>query len=497
MKNKFLLTLMLCVWLVPDLWSQKFYDSKSQIIGITGDVHSLTFGGFTQKFFNNENIQLPIEAIQEGHRYDKKKLLDAFRRERTGKKILDLLFQYNGYSLSEELLKDRAMQNVQLMDAERAEIGVIDKNTILREDYLPILQNNYIFLSTTKNIGKSIGQMFLESKGVEWKGDRYRTYWIVFRVKIDEETLNQVFNCWNDMNRYNQIDVPIEYVASGSVKETDAKSGEIRNLLLRSVSKKVEAFAVRGQVLDNHPLTVNIGSDNGIKKGDLFKIYSQRANNKNKFSSVVVSKARAGIVSSGSTRMFAVSGQGSSYKRGDVAVLKMDRGIGHSVTYNFLSMEYDTKYHGVSYSFDKRLHFNKYGISTYLLASAGVILDKTEKVDVKLDHGIEYDDVPTIIDPGIGIGFGKTFFSRVEIMPYAMIHYMFATGEDDDYDDFTEAFRIPVGVKANINIMYPLQLTLGAEYNFMIKEESGSSWEDSDGSVFKGIGLSAGLRVVF
>ena len=497
----FFLTAILLVSTFVCINAKKFYGSKSQIIGISGSVRELVAEGFSAKYFNNE-IQLPAEAYLGKGKYDKKKLLAAFSREGTGKKILDLLFQYNGHSLSEDLLKDRAMQNVQLMDEERARIGVVDKETILREDYLQILQNNYIFLTRSVNIGKSFGQMLIANQlknehiNYEGKSDRYRTYWIVFKVNIDKGTLDQVFKSWNDMNLYNQINVPIEYVASGSFKENDAKLTEVRNLLLKSVSKKVEAFAIHGQVTDNHPLTTNIGSKQGVQQGDRLNIYRQVTNGEGQLSSIRVASARAGIVNNEKSRLYAISGSATSYKQGDIAVLRMDRGIGHSISYNMLNMGYDEKLHGVSYTFDKRLYFNKFGISTYLLTTIGVMFNKADSPDVKINDGIEYDEAPMFLDPGIGIGFGKTLFSRVEIMPYARVHYMFGLGDEDDYDDFSEAIKVPVGIKFNINLFYPLQLSLSAKYNFMFAKD-GDTWGDSDGGMYKAWGISAGLRLAF
>lgn len=498
MKKKIVLSLLM-VMAFTCMNAKRFYDSKSQIIGISGNINELVSGGFTVKFLKND-IPLPLEASFKGRKFNKQELLKAFERERTGKKLLDMLFQFDGNSLSEDLLKERALQNVQLMDDERANVGVIDKETILKEDYLPILQNNYIFLTRKINIGKSFGQQLLLSQSPEMeseiKGDRYKVYWIVFKVMINKEILDQVFNCWNNIERYNQIDVPIEYVASGSFKETDAKADEIRNLLARSVQRKVEAFAIRGQVIDNHPLMANIGIANGLCQGDRMNIYRQAMNKEGKLISAKIASARAGNVEKNKSRLFAISGSSASYKKGDIAVLRMDRGIGQSISYNTLNLEYDMKCHGITYTFDKRQHFSKLGISTYYLVSFGLAFDKSNSPSVELNKGIEYDETPMYIDPGIGIGLGKTFFSRMEIMPYLKIHYMIGIGEEDDFDYFSQAVRVPVGVQANVNLFHPLQLTFGMEYNFMLTKD-GETWGDSDGSISKGFGLHAGLRIVF
>jgi hypothetical protein len=73
------------------------------------------------------------------------------------------LFSYNGSSLSEDRLKDLALQNVLKSDDERASIGVISKDDILKEDYLPILENNYIFIVNTKK-GKLIDRSYCCSR---------------------------------------------------------------------------------------------------------------------------------------------------------------------------------------------------------------------------------------------------------------------------------------------------------------------------------------------
>ena len=88
-------------------------------------------------------------------------------------------------------------------DDERAAIGVIGKENILKEDYLPILENQYIF----------INECIKERPGL---GDKAR--WSAYKVNINKDILEQVFNSWNDIEKYNQIKVTISYIASGVAK---------------------------------------------------------------------------------------------------------------------------------------------------------------------------------------------------------------------------------------------------------------------------------------
>lgn len=196
-KIKYLIaTLLLCLVAAPLSAKKKvFYDSKSNIVGITGDYNFLKS---TDKFYPL-NVQIPTDSYS-----SPKDKCEYWNKLNFGKKILDELFCYDGNSLSEERLKELALQNVLKADDERASIGVIGKDNILKEDYLPILENQYIFIN--QSIKQRIG-----------KGDKAR--WSIYKVNIDKDVLNQVFNSWNDMEKYNMIKVKITLVASGEAKK--------------------------------------------------------------------------------------------------------------------------------------------------------------------------------------------------------------------------------------------------------------------------------------
>lgn len=106
-----------------------FFNSKSNIIGITGDYQILTSGGFTAKFVNN-----PIYVDMPPAYMSTKSMCEYFNRQNFGKKLLDYLFSYDGSSLSIKLLEERAFSNAQKQDMERANYGVISKDDILKGD---------------------------------------------------------------------------------------------------------------------------------------------------------------------------------------------------------------------------------------------------------------------------------------------------------------------------------------------------------------------------
>lgn len=462
--------------------AKKFYDSKSQIIGISGDIKDLVYGELKSKYFIND---IKIDIQDEDNKKFKKKfkksecalIVSKLNRENVGKKILDYLFCYDGRTLSEHLLRKRALKNVQLIDEERATRGVIDPNMILQEDYLPILENNYIV--KTRKYEKKI-------------------YWIVFRVGINKNILEEVFNSWSNMDKYNAIKVPIEYVASGSYK--DKRDSNVKNQLAYEISRKIAAFSVRGQIIDNHPLILNIGEEEGVKKGSRIAIFRQSANDKGEYKSKRIAYARAATVKD-TTRMFRISGKATSYKKGDIGVLDFDRGMGSSITGTLIRIkDYGSTYYGCQYNSDKRVFFNKKGFSTYTLLSIGLYASdqdiKNTSAPTINDGAVEFDSTPKLMDIGVGIGIGKTFLSRLELMPYIKACYSFALGDEDDYDDFTKLIRIPVGICTNINLFYPFQLTCGFEYSLLtLSADAESNFGDSD--TLKSFGGYIGFRILF
>lgn len=280
-----IVTMLLCILATPLSAKKKpFYDSKSNIVGITGDYKFLQFA---DKYYSLGIVPDCPSGMSP------KELCKHWNEENLGKKILDALLDYNGTSLSEEKLKELALQNVLKADDERASIGVIGKENILKEDYLPILENQYIF----------INQCLKE----RIDGDKAR--WSVYKVNINKDVLDQVFNCWNDMERYSQIKVTISYIASGEAKNAsnywDTNRDEnkpieqyLKTKTRRKIAYEVPALAIRGQVVSRHPFKMNIGGSAGIKDRDKVAIYRAKEKNGKMYSSKVSTTRACGVADS-------------------------------------------------------------------------------------------------------------------------------------------------------------------------------------------------------
>ena len=209
-----------------------FYNSKCNIVGISG-AFEIFKNISANKYYYNDIGDIDIPPINCEKEEDIERWLN---KQQIGKKVLDYLFSYHGYSLSETLLKKRALNNIQQNDEERASIGVIDKETILKEDVVPILKHNYIYLEKS---GK----------------------WMVFKVDITDDIIDMVYRNWTKNDAYNQIAVPVKFIKSGKIYKSPLKT-------FRKISKKVPELAFFGQVTGRHPFTTNIGSAHGIKNSD-------------------------------------------------------------------------------------------------------------------------------------------------------------------------------------------------------------------------------------
>ena len=430
-----------------------FYDAKNSRIGISGDTALVMSPAFDNKYFYNGIDQAVLDTIKG---IDGETLARRLNEAGVGKMVLDFLFQYNGQGLSEDMLRDRAFANAQTADEELAAAGLIDKETLLRDDLLPILEHNYIVLK----------RGFSPEK------------WYVFRVGINQEIWDQVYNCWNDMERYNQIEVPVEYVKDGKHK---LQIGEF-NPNLRQISRKVPAMAIRGQIIAHHPLRIGLGTSSGLKNRDRMYIYRTTTDKDGNLVSKKIGTARIGKVHADTAWIYSQSGGYASRKRGDIAVFMPDKKNGHSLTVNMMDGSY-----GLAYTYDHMVFNNRHGFAGYVMAQVGASVygdtwnDKLYNYNCEITGNAESLRSPIIVDGGLGFGVGWTFLHRLEIVPFFMAQYEglyfhqkkteeekeIAESRDEVDLHMAHSIRVPVGVKVNLNIWYPLQLTVGATYDFV------------------------------
>ena len=393
--------------------------------------------------FKSNDIGLDYQSY--GDKVNVKDVLNQLNYNNAGKLILDYLFQYDGHSLSENLLKSRAYEDSNIDDEERAEISLIDKRRVLEEDYLPILENNYIYVETDRN-------------------------WFVFRAKITKETLEEVFNCWDDMSRYNQIKVPIVKVKKGKIP----KKGRDNATQYRKVGKRIPQFAIRTKVKSRNPFTADVGTHHGVSEGDRFIVMRSFAGKEDKTGrsrtySKKIATVRATTTDYRHSYFHTIAGGGASAKNADVLVYRPDKKISISTEATYLP---DNKMPGARIVYAGLLNYKRHGWALYTIGSIGFNEYQYDKENLDSDiYEIDYCQSYATA----GLAFGYSFLRRMELMPSFQIGADYINTKDKfpglenkdgtfDYVDTTIALRALAGLRINVNLFYPLQVTGGAEY---------------------------------
>ncbi len=113
--------------------AETYYDSKSHIIGVSGDYNALSSRLGNTKLVPNYpkgNLTLRVPAPEEGKKFSKSQIQSAefeLNQNNAGKYVLQFLMNYDGRRINENLLQQRAIRNVTAADIERAQESLIYK----------------------------------------------------------------------------------------------------------------------------------------------------------------------------------------------------------------------------------------------------------------------------------------------------------------------------------------------------------------------------------
>lgn len=453
--------------------AQDFYDSKANIAGVSGNYLPLIEGGYEGRFFNNDvPVDDPKLMTADGKKYNLQAMAQRLNQQQVGKRILDYLFMRDANGkLSEQRLKERAIKNIQLNDFERAQVGLIDATTIMQEDYIGILLNNFIVLTQ--------------------KNNRY-TKWAVFHVDITKSTLDDVFAAWDDPSRYEKIRVNVSPVATGRSKERKASFlrlllgaymlspriiWEHANNTLRDIGEKVPELAIRGQIYQNNPLTADVGNNMGIKNADRLYVYRQYSDKNGRLHSKKIAEARAADVEDSTLVVRTYSGMHPSYKKGDIVRLHADEHIRNHFTYGT-----NGSLNNLSYTFDYLASITRSGIGRHLLFTAGYSYFKDGRKSLFQWSDGNLVNAPKIYKVGLGQGVSFVLFDNLELMPYVTLNYEIlkfdnhipagTLGLSTDY--LENEFTFTLGAKAIVKIAGPLHVVGGVGYNGNLGRPKGS-----------------------
>lgn len=483
-----------------------FFTSKSNKKGVSGDTHLIT-SDKRNYFYNPITIKTKLPEAKKDWSDDEIQMIqNSLNEERVGNKVLNYLFLNDSSCFDESLtiLSKRVGKNVSKRDIESKKAGLTITEGVSNKELMEILANNYIILA---------------------KGD----YYMVFRVDIDELVLSNVYEAWDystsTINNpiYDRINVNVVYAYSDKASNDLSILRDLAPFVPKGDGGGADRFEQRGQLTSRNPCIADLGTRHGVKDKMRVDIYRQYQNENGKYTSKKISSARVGAIYPDSSRLYFIAGTMGSVQNGDIVVPYNDYRSGLSITANLmkgtagLSLEYD-------YTFGN----NRYGFETVGLGRVGIATTKDRHTNV-ID-GIKFDPM-LIFDAGLGIGVRYNFLGRLTVMPYAMGQWesaIFCENMPDDapedYETINKTFnyiRFPLGVKFSLNICYPVQLTVGAEYVVLfdvLKKELNKATSNITGeenleqsefdylndNIYKNIGvkrdglsLYAGIRIAF
>lgn len=538
--NKFINLIIASVLLLGNSFNaladnKPFYTSKSNKIGITGDIDLLNQLGFKHNLFNNP-IKIRTKLTKpDKDGWDETLILRQLNEEEVGKKVLDYLFLNSSKCFDESLtiLSERIGKNITKRDLESKKAELTITEGVSNKEIMEILSNNYIFFSE-----EVIDTIITKNNGIKQYSYKKHLYWIAFHIDITENDLDNIYKAWDmsistiDNSIYENITIDVKFVAQGHENDYMIRNVDSNKFILiddeiydlaRDISKKVPAFANRGLLESRKPLISSLGTKDGAEDNMRVDIYRQQLDKRGNYYSKKVSSARICDINYDNSRLYFISGSKGSPEMGDQVVISKDSKSGFSL-YGHLSKGTI----GGMLNYDALFGTTKSGLESLLKIRLGVSF--TENRDSYIIDGINYKPV-TIINGGIGYGLKYTLLGRLSITPYTLLQYEHIEIPEAEPDDWPEEqefegrkekvgyFQIPIGVEFNLNICYPVQLMFGAEYvigtkwspngakddpSYYSEDEEVNGYEFVNDNIFKNIGvkrdglsLYAGIRIAF
>jgi len=421
---------------------------------------------------------------------------ESFDQDRIGKQVLDLLFQRDTNGLHMDKLYEQALQNTTIEELEVAlkDASAEVQDILKREVALQLLKNNYIIVFEKRQKRKKV-----------------KKYWVAYHVEIDDNIISQAYLNWRTPSTYDQIKVPVRFVAEGKVPDDTFDSNE----LMYAIGKKVPAFAVRGPVESRRPFLARIGGEMGVKERGRVFVYRFKEDNQGRLYSKKVCTARVTNVNPSHSTLYPITGLFPSTKKGDIAVLK-DRHRSSVSVMGQGSFGEDARIGG-RLQYEYLLDFSNHGLAQYFIGAVGYNRHDKEPYGVCFNESGVTQPTLNNLNISIGYGIGLNFLGRFELMPYVMAgyQYSFFTGSNDIYcwdNDRSSwvslvdvnsnvryvryhSFIAHTGAMLNVNLCYPLQLSFGADYNLGTKNTRLSPILDCH--TLNRVNLYAGLRLHF
>ena len=453
----------------------------------------------------NEIVGKKKQVLKEKAEEIRKELL----AKNVGKQVLDYWLQYDGNVFNSSLLAKRTRYNK--TDADVLNANVDKVNTLNAADK-KLIGNSYVVVLSDNADGKSV--------------DTY-----VFKAVLNDTVLTEVWNNWLDKDAsaanksfYDNLKVDLEFVyAVNNAYESkdDNKATKFKGLLskgnmevspndidavatlnsaLDALERKIDKWQVTSTIFAVNPVAAKIGYKEGLRNSDRYRVFKVVEDENGNLEYKKVGFVRATEVFDNRTdamgetdcsKFYKISGK--TMKEGMFLKEKKDLKLSVSVSgvlggYNYAQVDID-------YLLKTK---NTLGMMYFTGISIGYHMGKkiVETGSKTADELLRPHYIPFSLNGAVAIHPIRI----LEIMPNVGIggDYCRLLGDTSSDNDNSYSKRIAYfahgGVKVGLQVFYPVQLFVRADYSYKFSE--GELYVDTPNRFGK-LSIGAGVKVNF
>ncbi|MBO7604400.1 MAG: hypothetical protein J6S97_08325 [Bacteroidales bacterium] len=362
-----------------------------------------------------------------------------------------------------------------------------------------LVSGSYIVLTDFSKIERDTDQ-----KGnVHWSTNAQA---FAYKIGLDMDTLNDFYEkCWiydDDTDAVKQekrlafqnLDIPMIPVAeartsSSASKLEDAMNSCIGDLIFK-LESRIPAWEVAVTIIGKRPLRAKIGTKEGLRNGDRYRAYSYTEDSRGNLKSVPHGFLRATEISSNSGMSIGETEPSKFYQISGLAnidegwTIKQSNDLKIGVTAGLRTG--GTGGTGIGIDADFLANTSNVGTMSYFMLSGAFDLSNADYMPIQF---------------GIGFAYGFHLTRFVELAPYAVIglEHIGYSSTDSSEDRFMResAMLLEPGVRAAINVAYPLQVVAKAYYDVLALQGSTYKMYNYYVGHKSGLGFQFGVKWTF
>lgn len=438
-------------------------------------------------------------------------ILDYLNKQNVGLDIVAQLFnrQEDG-TMDIRLMEERGLYNANDEDffQSAATKRGVDRlkdfgEMLIAYSYVTVLDYQNIRYERSTEDGDEKGEYY-------WKGNALG---YLYQIDWSQDILDQVYACWIDeedseavraekKRQFEQIRVPMKSVlasattlkvdtdiesdkrANRKVNEQAYKKRAFEKMMLEGVTEifynyeaQHERFQLKVGVYETHPVRAKLGTKEGVSKDLTFYVYENYQGRDGE-----IKQKRVGVIAA--TNEIA---DNKNRMAGNTELTRFYRIAGGRIEEGQSMTE--KKLRRMAFEVAPAVYCDQFGVRL------GLEGDMYSARFAQTFYGLDVVLLPGSFNADIRLGYGFRT-NNFQLYPYVggMYDMLWKGAVKDSEDKTTKAWYGTVGLKTNINIYFPVWLTVNAGYNLMLS--AGNQYLNS-GYSLNGIYMTAGIRYYF